>query len=419
MQVLYNLGIYFYGVAIWLAAFFHPKAKQWINGRKNIWKVLANNIPNNRTVIWVHCASLGEFEQGRPIIEAIKKKYSTPYILLTFFSPSGYEIRKHYPQADFVSYLPLDTPTNARRFLKIVQPKLVVFVKYEFWYNYLKILQQQQIQAILISAVFHLKQPFFGKWYSPFFQKILHSFNQIFVQAQSSASLLAKINILHYTVAGDTRIDRVVNIVNTACAFPLVENFVGDAPTLVCGSTWQADEAIICSFINRNESNWKFIIAPHDVSDNHIQQIKKQLQVPHFCYSEAGLVEDFSLQKVLIIDSIGMLSQLYQYGKVAYIGGGFGKGIHNTLEPAAFNLPILIGTNYEKFEEATQLIRIGGMFVVNDVETLAQHMKTLEDKKYYTEAVEKIKQFISDNQGATKKVMDYLEENQYMKQLLN
>lgn len=414
MQVLYNLGIYLYGVAIWLAAFFHPKAKQWINGRKNVWKVLANNIPNNRTVIWVHCASLGEFEQGRPIIEAIKKKYSTPYILLTFFSPSGYEIRKHYPQADFVSYLPLDTSVNAKRFLQIVQPKLVVFVKYEFWYNYLKIIQQQQIRAILISAVFHLKQPFFGKWYSLFFQYILHSFNQIFVQEQSSADLLAQINILHYTVAGDTRIDRVVDMASTASTFSIVERFTGDAPILICGSTWQADEAILCSFINRNESNWKFIIAPHDVSDNHIQQIKKQLQVPHFCYSEAGLVEDFSLQKVMIIDSIGMLSQLYQYGKIAYIGGGFGKGIHNTLEPAAFNLPILIGTNYEKFEEARHLVQTGGMFVVNNLETLVQQIKKLEDEKYYSATAEQVQQFITDNQGATKKIMDYLAKNRYL-----
>jgi 3-deoxy-D-manno-octulosonic-acid transferase len=414
MQLLYNLGIYFYGLTVWLAAFFHPKAKQWITGRKNIWEVLANNIPDNRSVIWVHCASLGEFEQGRPIIEAIKKKYPTPYIILTFFSPSGYEIRKHYPQADCVSYLPLDTPANAKRFVKIIQPKLVVFVKYEFWYNYLKVIQEEQIQAILISAVFHRKQPFFGKWYSPFFQEILHCFNHIFVQASSSAHLLQQINVLHHTVVGDTRIDRVVDMANTASTFPIVEKFVGDAPILVCGSTWQADEAIICSFINQNISNWKFIIAPHDVSNDHIEQIKKHLRVPYFCYSEAGSIQDFTLQKVLIIDSIGMLAQLYQYGKVAYIGGGFSKGIHNTLEPAAFNLPILIGMNYEKFEEARQLVQAGGMFVINNLEMLAQQIKKLEDAKYYTDAANKVQQFITDNQGATEKIMNYLEKHKYL-----
>ncbi len=408
MQFVYNTALRIYELGIWLASFFNYKARLWIKGRRDIFEQLERNIPQQQFVVWVHCASLGEFEQGRPVIEAIKKEKPELFVLLTFFSPSGYEVRKNYNQVDFVGYLPMDTPNKVKKFIQIVQPNIALFVKYEFWKNYLQILNKKGVKSILISAIFHSKQPFFDKFYSPFFQSILHCFDKVFVQNTMSAQLLEKINIQHYEIVGDTRIDRVINIAKSAASFPIIEKFKGASKLLICGSTWQPDEAILCSFIRQSEEGWKFIFAPHNTTPNHIQQIEKQLQIPSVRYSTAKFSNDLAHFKVLIIDTIGMLSQIYQYGTLAYIGGGFGAGIHNTLEPAAFHLPIIIGPKYQKFEEANQLVKCGGMFVIQDIESFEVVFDHLQVESFYQNASKSIQKYIKQNQGATDKVMQFI-----------
>ncbi|MEM8524185.1 MAG: glycosyltransferase N-terminal domain-containing protein [Bacteroidota bacterium] len=405
MQLLYSITIYTYHFLIWLTSFFNEKAELWIAGRKDIFQELEQKINKEDRLLWMHCASLGEFEQGRPIIEKLKEQQADLKILLTFFSPSGYEIRKNYEQADYVFYLPSDTRKNARRFLEVVQPDFAIFVKYEFWYHYLHELKRQDIPTYLISAIFHSKQPFFSPFYGKFFQSILHCFQFIFVQNESSANLLLQIDIQHFEVVGDTRIDRVLQIAKTARSFPKIEQFKANFSLLICGSTWPPDEAILCPYINHDQSNWRYIFAPHDISESHLQQLEAQLQVPHQRYSQ---FQASAATKVLIIDNIGLLSQLYQHGKVAYIGGGFGAGIHNTLEPAAFGLPILFGLKYEKFEEAVQLIEQQGAFVVKNQGGFEQSFEALQEKLIYQAASKKVKNYLQANEGATNKILEHL-----------
>lgn len=408
MRLLYSAAIYLYRSFIWLTSFFNKKATLWITGRKDIFEQLEKAIDKRDRLFWIHCASLGEFEQGRPIIEKLKAKHPDLKILLTFFSPSGYEVRKNYKEADYVFYLPADTKKNARRFLKIVQPNFAIFVKYEFWYHYLHELKKHQIPTYLISAIFHIKQPFFSSLYGKFFQSILHCFQFIFVQNKNSAKLLQSIDIQNFEVVGDTRIDRVLQISKTTRTFPKVEQFKVGAPLLICGSTWQPDEAILCPYINEDKSNWKYIFAPHDISENHLQKLESQLQVSHQRYSQ--FQADYSA-RVLIIDNIGLLSQLYQYGKVAYIGGGFGAGIHNTLEPAAFGLPILFGKKYEKFEEAVALVQKKGAFVVKNHADFEQYFQSLQEEDVRRRASEKVKNYLQDNEGATEKILEHLQSS--------
>lgn len=403
---MYTIAIRLYAFIIWVASFFSEKAKLWINGRTKIFEQLKGHIPTNQFVIWIHCASLGEFEQGRPLIEAIKEKSPNSFILLTFFSPSGYEIRKDYELADFICYLPADTKKNAKQFIQIVQPSVAIFVKYEFWKNYLQALKTQKVPAFLISAIFHPKQPFFGKWYSSFFQSILQNFDYIFVQNQRSARLLQSINIENYEIAGDTRIDRVIQLAEKKIEFPVIEAFKGKSKLLICGSTWQPDEAILAAFINQTETNWKYIFAPHDISESHIQQIEARLNVASIRYSSVQKESNLSEYQVLIIDSIGILSQIYRYGTIAYIGGGFGVGIHNTLEPAAFHLPIVIGPKYQKFEEANHLVKHRGIFVIESLDDFKLVFKTLQQQENYNEASKAVKTYIDSNQGATDRVME-------------
>nr|WP_320023670.1 glycosyltransferase N-terminal domain-containing protein [uncultured Draconibacterium sp.] len=406
MSLLYNLGILFYGFLIRVATLFNEKAKLFVAGRKNWKKKLGSAVDKNASYIWVHCASLGEFEQGRPVLEEIKKQFPKYKIVLTFFSPSGYEIRKNYKGADIVAYLPMDTKNNAQEFIRLVSPQKVFFVKYEFWYNYITELKRQQIPLYIISAIFRENQQFFkstpwGKWY----RKMLHSFEHIFIQNETSARLLEQAGIKHYTVSGDTRFDRVAEIARGAKKFEIVEKFKGKNVTLIAGSTWKPDEELLAAFIN-NSSDAKFIIAPHEVTPANINRIQELLKKPAICFSKAD-ISNIDSYDVLIIDSIGILSSLYQYGNIAYIGGGFGVGIHNILEAATFKLPVLFGPNYLRFKEAVDLVNEKGAFPINNFPELKATLNRLiNDKTSLQNASEICKNYIEKNVGSTKLIMN-------------
>ena len=408
---VYTLIIYCYQLGIRIASLFSNKAKLWLKGRKNIFAKIEETIPSSAHPIWIHCASLGEFEQGRPLIEAIKTSTDIP-ILLTFFSPSGFEIRKQYKGADYIFYLPADTPSNVQKFLKLTQPRLAIFVKYEFWYNYLAELQNKSIPTILIAGLFRKNQLFF-KSYGNYFLKILQGFDHIFVQNQVSEQLLQQNNIQNSTIAGDTRADRVLQIAETAKKLPFVENFVENSSILVAGSTWQADETLLIPLINEDlPSDWKVIIAPHEIKENGITQLEKKLNLPSIRYSQLKkTAHSFSDKRVLIIDNIGMLSKIYQYGKIAYIGGGFGAGIHNILEPAAFGLPIIFGKKYQKFEEAVFLVENKGAFSINNQKELQQSFQSLLNDTHYQQTSQIVKDYLQQQKGATRQIMKYLEKH--------
>ncbi|MBK9016077.1 MAG: 3-deoxy-D-manno-octulosonic acid transferase [Saprospiraceae bacterium] len=404
----YNLLTQAYFLGIRLAAFRNEKAKLWVKGRVGVFEKQAIEIPLKRRVnqrlVWMHCASLGEFEQGRTIIEALKKQHPEVLVLLTFFSPSGYEIRKNYPFADWVFYLPADSKSNAQRFLALVKPDLAIFVKYEFWYHYLTNLKQLQIPTLLIAAIFRPTQPFF-KWYGGLHRKMLSCFSEILVQDIGSQERLTGINFLNVQVAGDSRVDRVLEIAKHPKDLPLVKKFCGDAPVLVCGSTWPADEAILNPiFTHEKFKNWKFILAPHDVQPAHIQAIESKLEVPSCRFSQLEN-SDFSAVRLLLVDNIGLLSSLYFFGKIAYIGGGFGQGIHNTLEPAAYGLPVVFGPKYRKFEEAVWLVEHGGGFVVRDENELQEVLAQLTNPEKQSMASKAAKSYVQMKSGATQTAM--------------
>ncbi|WP_297085661.1 glycosyltransferase N-terminal domain-containing protein [uncultured Draconibacterium sp.] len=406
MSILYNLGIFFYGAAIRVAALFNQKAGLFVKGRKNWKKKLKKAIDREASYVWFHCASLGEFEQGRPVLEAIKNQYPKYKIILTFFSPSGYEIRKNYEAADIILYLPMDSPKNAKEFIRLTQPEKAFFVKYEFWYNYISQLKAQQVPLYIISAIFRENQHFFkptpwGKWY----KKMLNNFQHIFIQNESSAQLLQNAGINHFTISGDTRFDRVAQIAKGAKKFEIVEKFKGETVTLIAGSTWKPDEELLAAFIN-NSNNIKFIIAPHEVTSANINRIQQLLKKPAICFSQA-IISDINAYDVLIIDSIGKLSSLYQYGNVAYIGGGFGVGIHNILEAATFKLPVLFGPNYLKFKEAVDLVDKKGAFPVNNYSELkAALTKLLNENENLQKASEICKNYVEKNVGSTKLIIN-------------
>ena len=405
--MLYNFGIWVYNLGIWVASFFNKKAKLWIEGRKDILHKIKTQITGNQQIIWFHCASLGEFEQGRPLIEKIKHELPNYKILLTFFSPSGFEIRKNYEHADYIFYLPSDTKMNAKRFLEIIQPKMAFFVKYEFWYNYLNQLNQHKIPTYLISSVFRKDQIFFN-FHGSFFKKMLFFFDHIFVQNRKSKTILLENNVSHVSVTGDTRVDRVLEIQQKKKSFEKIKTFKGTTDLLIGGSTWTPEEDILIEWIHsQKDFRWKFIIAPHDISENHIIEIEKKLKVNSVRFSKSNSYNS-SAAKVMIIDNIGMLSSLYQYGKVAMIGGGFGNGIHNTLEPIAFGLPVIFGKKYQKFEEASQLVKTNGGFSISNYEEFQQVMQKLEKEDFYNNASTNAKKYISDNQGATRKIFEFI-----------
>ena len=410
MIVLYNLVILLVRLLAKVAALFNPKARLLIQGqRKLIQKITAANATNHSPVIWVHCASLGEFEQGRPVIEAFRNLYPTYKILLTFFSPSGYEVRKTYAQVDWVFYLPWDTSKNARQFIDAVKPVLVIFVKYEFWFHYSNELKKREIPLLSISSIFRKDQVFF-KPYGKFYRSILAKFTHFFVQNDESLKLLQSIGIQSVTVGGDTRFDRVKSLVNQAEEIELAKKFKAGQKTIVIGSCWPEDLEILTPFINEKSSQLKFIIAPHETTEAHINAIEKTVKVPCIRFSQPGeKPEDAS---VLIIDNVGMLSRLYRYGEFAYVGGAFGKGLHNILEPACYGIPIFFGNkNYQKFQEAVDLLNRGGAFAVNDYQDLKEKYEMVNIPQTFLLAYNVTKQYVEEKLGATKKIIDYCSTN--------
>ncbi len=411
MPLLYNFAIFFYYQAIRIASLFNPKAKLWIKGRKDIFKQIETSIGSEDKISWFHCASLGEFEQGRPIIEAFRKQFPGYKILLTFFSPSGYEIRKNYAGADFIFYLPIDNPANARRFIKLVHPSIAIFIKYEFWYNYLTQLKKNNIPVLVVSAIFRPEQHFFA-WYGGWFRKMLKNITHIFVQNKVSMALLNSAGIENVSISGDTRFDRVASIAGNAKQFPLIETFAGNDKLFLAGSTWPADESLLISLIDQHLPGLKFIIAPHETDKDRINQLLSRLNAPALCYSQAN-EKTISDYQVLIIDSIGILSHLYRYATLAYIGGAFGKGLHNILEAATFGNPVLFGTNYQKFKEAVDLIQRKGVFsITNADELIYKTRELLSDKNYHDKCSEICRNYVIQNQGATgiilAKIKNYL-----------
>jgi 3-deoxy-D-manno-octulosonic-acid transferase len=401
MNILYRIGILFYLLSVKIASLFNVKARQFVKGRKNWRKKLAEKIETNARYIWVHCASLGEFEQGRPLIEEIRKQFPEYRILLTFFSPSGYEIRKNYELADIVMYLPVDTRRNAKKFLQLVQPDKAFFIKYEYWYFYIDELKKRNIPLFIVSAIFRENQHFFknslwGKWYRQMLLKTDH----FFVQNEKSAQLLQSIGLNNFTVSGDTRFDRVATIANGAKEIPIVEKFKNSQPLLIAGSTWKPDEELLAGFIN-SRPNLKVVFAPHEVTPANMNRLEQLLKTSHIRLSKAG-ENEIDRYQVLIIDSIGLLSSLYQYGNVAYIGGGFGVGIHNILEAATFGLPVIFGPKYEKFKEAVDLKNLGGGFPIQNFEQLESKLNDfLTDNSKLAEASKVCKNYIEKNVGST------------------
>lgn len=405
MVLLYNLAIAVFSLLIRAASPFHSKAKRFTEGRKGLLKKLEFSLQGNKSpVIWVHCASLGEFEQGRPIIEACKREYPAHKILLTFFSPSGFEVRKDFSQADYIFYLPWDTAKNARRFISATQPVLAIFVKYEFWFHYTRELKQKQVPLFSVSSIFRKDQWFF-KPQGSLQRKILSHFSHFFVQNHESISLLHNIGFKNVTQSGDTRFDRVRTILQRAEPIPVAEKFKNDQKVFVIGSCWPEDLDVLIPFIN--ESKIKFIVAPHEISENSLKDFEGALQVRSIRYSEALHVNSEEYD-VLLIDNIGMLSRLYRYGEFAFIGGAYGKGLHNILEAACYGIPILFGNrSYEKFQEAVDLINRGGAFAIQDYPDLKAKYEMLNVPESFLLACEVTRQYVEENLGATERIMQH------------
>ena len=398
MKTLYNIAMGCYHLGIAAVAPWNKKAQLWRDGRKNLFERLRAAVDSSAPIVWVHVASLGEFEQGRPIIEKIKAERPEYKILLTFFSPSGYEIRKNYQGADYIFYLPLDTPSNARQFLDIVKPQMAVFVKYEYWLNLLAELKKRQIPTYIVSAIFRRDSIFFrstGKMW----REALKSFDMLFVQDENSKNLLAELGHQNVVVAGDTRFDRVAQIAAAAKKIEVIEQFKGDSRLFVAGSSWGADEDLIVRLANENPTI-KFVVAPHEMEEARMAKIEQNATGGAVRYTK--IEGDITDKQILILDTMGMLSSVYGYADFSYIGGGFGVGIHNTLEAATFGLPIAFGPNYHKFKEARDMIALGGATSVTTYEELGKWFTPLRDDADYLAAVSKIsKDYTAQNQGAT------------------
>lgn len=399
MLWIYNIGIRLYGFLLQIAALFNPKAKLFVNGRKDIWQQLASKINPNDQPIWFHFASLGEFEQGRPVLETLKTNKPEQKIIVTFFSPSGYEIRKNYALAD-VFYLPLDTKKNAERFISIVNPQQAIFTKYEFWFHYFNELKKRAIPLYLISGIFRPQQAFF-KWYGSFYREILTYVSHFFVQNNESVDLLKSIGISQVSLSGDTRFDRVYENAQHPRKLELIEQFCGDAKVFIAGSTWLPDEKLLVALTEKHP-DWKFIIAPHEIELSHIKEIENLLPTAIKFSNLSSQISNLSSQ-ILIIDNIGMLASLYQYGKLAYIGGGFGVGIHNTLEAAAFGLPVIFGPKYDKFQEAKDLIAIKAAKSISSEDELILAFENFMANEKSSAAAKK---YVEQKKGATEMIIE-------------
>ncbi|NDV68788.1 3-deoxy-D-manno-octulosonic acid transferase [Dysgonomonas sp. 25] len=410
-MLFYNIGIFLYALVVRIISPFHRKARKMIVGHKETYTILRKKVDPNAQYIWFHAASLGEFEQGRPIIEQVKKQHPEYKILLTFFSPSGYEVRKDYPLADVVCYLPFDKKRNVRKFLGLVQPKMAVFIKYEFWYNFVSQLHKRDIPVYMVSAIFRPKQIFF-RWYGKSMQKLLHMYHCLCVQDEASKDLLKTIDVTNVEVCGDTRFDRVLDISKQAKDIDLIARFATKAQAdgqkiLVAGSSWPKDEDIFVTYFNAT-SHLKLIIAPHEIHEAHLKYIEENLQRPFVRYSKAT-AEDVEKVDCIILDTMGMLSSVYRYGQIAYVGGGFGVGIHNVLEAAVYGIPVLFGPNFKKFIEAIGLIESGGGYSVNDYETFRGLMDELiEYPESLSSAGNHARQYVIEHTGAVDKVVSLL-----------
>jgi 3-deoxy-D-manno-octulosonic-acid transferase len=407
MTILYTISIHLYYLIVLAVSPFHQKARLWIKGRLGWRSRLQGWCKQGGKVVWVHAASLGEFEQGRPLIDEIKNKRPGYRLLLTFYSPSGFEIRKNYPGADHVMYLPLDTRYNARRFVKLVNPAAVIFVKYEFWRFYLQQLRSSNHPVFLISAIFRPDQVFF-RWYGVWFRKNLSFFDFFFVQDESSASILNQEGISNCIVSGDTRFDRVSAVATAAKEVEIARKFSAGHFCIVAGSTWPEDEEILTRYINQSDKNTRFIIAPHEITGAHLSQLKSRISRSFALFSSAS-ADTVQEHQVLIIDNIGMLSSLYRYGHLAYIGGGFGKGIHNILEAAAFGIPVIFGPNHGKFREAHDLLGLGGAFAIHNAGELFEILEQLRNNTEKYDMSAKIAGiYVRDNTGATNIIINSL-----------
>jgi len=400
MRYIYTAGIYIYGFLVFIAAVFNKKAAVMIRGRKDSFSRIRNSFDRGDRVFWFHCASLGEFEQGRPLIERIKTEQPGIKILLTFYSPSGYLQRYNYDKADCVVFLPADTPRNARKMIRLANPEKVIFIKYEFWFNYLRILQKKRIPVYLVSGIFRRSQ-FFFRCYGKYFLAILRGFTHLFIQDENSARLLREQSITNYSVSGDTRFDRVAAVSRAAADLPLIDSFGKGHRLIVAGSSWPAEEEMLSEYMDSGRDDLRCIIAPHNTDDSNIERIENILKVPSCRYSrlEAGVPPGV---KVLIIDSIGLLSSVYRYAGVAVIGGGFGRGIHNILEAAAWGVPLMFGPRHQKFREAHDLIRLKGAKVFDNYAGFSSAMDLFLDDHLLREESGKInKAYVDDNRGAT------------------
>ena len=405
---MYNVIMYFVQLGVAIAAIFDHKVRLMWRGERAAFKTLKQKVDPHAKYVWVHAASLGEFEQGRPIIERIRLEHPEYKILLTFFSPSGYQVRKNYEGADIITYLPIDTVTNARRFLRTVRPVMAFFIKYEFWYNYLHILKHRGVPTYSVSSIFRPDQIFF-RWYGRAYSRVLKCFTRFFVQNEESRQLLAEIGITETEIVGDTRFDRVMTIKSLAKQLPLVEAFVKDAPhVFVAGSSWPPDEDIFIRYFNEHR-DWKLIIAPHVIGEDHLLQIISKLQTANgrkIVRFTQTTREEAAQADTLIIDCFGLLSSIYNYGDVAYIGGGFGVGIHNTLEAAVWDMPVIFGPNNKKFQEAQDLKACGGGFEIKNYEDFCRLMdRFASDEAFLQESGSKAGHFVKDQAGATDKVL--------------
>lgn len=411
MLFLYNLIIHFSSLVVKLFAFFSPKMKLFVDGRKEVFLTLQSKINSNDQTIWFHAASLGEYEQGVPVIEKIKVQYPNHKIVVTFFSPSGYEVRKNNTVADVTVYLPLDTKSNAQKFIDSIHPERVFFIKYEYWPNYLNELKKRNIKTYLISGIFREKQAFF-KWYGGFYRNALKTFDSFFVQNENSKNLLVSIGFNNVKISGDTRFDRVVSILERDNSLDFIEQFKNNQPIMVVGSSWPKDENLLVNYINNAPDAIKFIIAPHNIKSEQIQELKNSITKKTILFSEIQTNRDLSLRDydIFIIDTIGILTKIYSYADIAYVGGGFGQpGVHNILEPATFGVPIIIGPNYSHFAEATALVHLEGCLSISNQNELNNAFNLLihnEDER--REKGHICATFVQMNKGATDIILKHL-----------
>lgn len=419
---MYHIILYLYQFGVMVGSLFSKKVRTMWRGERESFSVLREKVDPHAQYVWFHAASLGEFEQGRPLMEQLRRDYPEYKILLTFFSPSGYEVRKHYEGADIICYLPIDTVTNARRFLRTIRPVMAFFIKYEFWYNYLHILKHRQVPVYSVSSIFRPEQVFF-KWYGHEYGRVLKCFTHFFVQNEVSKQLLAKIGITDVSVTGDTRFDRVLHIKEQAQQLPIVKTFVGDSPTMVVGSSWEPDEEIYLPYFATHRQ-WKLIIAPHVIGDSHLQHIEKSAegrkvlrytQVQQRLHNSGSPTQDAEIDKalaeaeILIVDCFGLLSSIYQYADVTYVGGGFGVGIHNVLEAAVWGVPVIFGPNNQKFQEAQELKEAKGGYEIHGSDEFRALMERFAtDEAYLQKAGQCAGNYVEGRAGATKSILGHV-----------